>query len=58
MNQEQYNILLQGVNEWNALREEYPNDAVNLEGADLEGADLDYINLEGADLRGAILDWS
>jgi hypothetical protein len=54
-NQEQVEILLQGVAVWNKWREDNPELAIDLRGADLKSADLKSVNLEKADLGGADL---
>jgi uncharacterized protein YjbI with pentapeptide repeats len=50
-NQEQLEILKQGVQAWNQWRQGYP-DIIrpDLRNADLTGADLSYAHLNGADL--------
>jgi uncharacterized protein YjbI with pentapeptide repeats len=59
-NQEQLNLLKQGVEVWNQWRKKRPDirpdlSRANLEGADLRGANLLAVDLEGADLRRANL---
>ena len=54
-NQEQVEILKQGVQVWNKWRARNPGVQVDLFGAELSGADLREANLRGADLRGADL---
>ena len=54
-NQEQVEILKQGVQVWNKWRARNPGVQVDLFGAELSGADLREANLSGADLRGADL---
>jgi len=41
MNREQFEILKQGVETWNAWREKNPDAEIDLYRADLRGADLD-----------------
>ncbi len=60
-NDEHLAILKEGVEAWNAWREEHPEIEPDLEGADLkrahlEGADLKRAHLEGADLKRAHLE--
>src|SRR5688572_17223146 len=54
-NQEQVEILKQGVHVWNQWRAENLSLQVDLFGAELSGADLKQANLSGADLRQADL---
>ena len=54
-NQEQVEILKQGVQVWNKWRAKNLGFQVDLFGADLSGADLRQANLSGADLRQANL---
>src|SRR5947207_184901 len=59
-NQEQFDILTQGVETWNQWRGEYAHiqpdlRKANLRGADLSGADLSMADLGYADLTGANL---
>jgi uncharacterized protein YjbI with pentapeptide repeats len=54
-NPEQLEILKQGVEAWNAWREEHQTEEIDLRGADLSGADLSGANLFVADLSGANL---
>jgi pentapeptide repeat protein len=54
-NQEQVEILKQGVQAWNKWRARNLGVQVDLFGAELSGADLREANLSGADLRGADL---
>jgi len=54
-NQEQVEILKQGVQVWNKWRARNLGFQVDLFGAGLSGADLREANLNGADLRGADL---
>jgi len=54
-NQEQVEILKQGVHVWNKWRAENLGLQVDLFGAELMGADLKQANLSGADLRQADL---
>jgi hypothetical protein len=54
-NDEHLAILQQGVEVWNAWREEHPNVEADLRKANLEGANLQGANLEEADLRRAYL---
>jgi uncharacterized protein YjbI with pentapeptide repeats len=56
VNEEQLNILLQGVSVWNAWREKHPKIRVDLNGAHLDGAHLNGAHLSVADLNGAHLD--
>lgn len=53
--EEQLKILKQGVEVWNAWREENPGVVVDLSDADLEFANLTEANLSGAHLSGADL---
>jgi uncharacterized protein YjbI with pentapeptide repeats len=62
-NEEQLNILRQGVSIWNAWRLEHPKEWIDLTGADLRGANLTQADLSGtyltqADLSGAYLKWA
>jgi len=52
-NEKHLAILKQGVDAWNAWREENPEVRPHLSGARLTGA-----NLKGVDLRGADLSWA
>ncbi len=59
-NNEQMDLLKQGIQAWNAWRAEQTEATVDLSGAalrglDLEGADLSGADLKNADLRGANL---
>jgi uncharacterized protein YjbI with pentapeptide repeats len=54
-NQEQVEILKQGVHVWNQWRAQNLRLQVDLFGAELSGADLKQANLSGADLRQADL---
>jgi uncharacterized protein YjbI with pentapeptide repeats len=54
-NQEQVEILKQGVHVWNKWRARNLGFQVDLFGAELRGADLREVNLSGADLRQANL---
>jgi Uncharacterized low-complexity proteins len=54
-NQEQVEILKQGVQVWNRWRARNLGVEVDLFGAELSGADLREANLSGSDLRGADL---
>src|SRR5207344_2362243 len=54
-NDEHVALLKQGVDAWNAWREENPDIRPDLSGADLGGANLGGANLSGADLSGADL---
>ena len=54
-NPEHLEILKQGVEEWNAWREEHPYVDPNLSEADLGGADLSWANLSEASLSAADL---
>jgi Pentapeptide repeats (8 copies) len=60
-NQEQYDILKQGVEAWNQWREEHPDVWLDFSGAflfeaDLRGANLSRVSLREADLEGADLE--
>jgi uncharacterized protein YjbI with pentapeptide repeats len=60
MNQEQFDLLKQGIGKWNSWRREHPDiqpvlSEVDFRGADLRGADLHNANLGGVDLRNASL---
>ena len=55
-NEEQVAILKQGIDVWNAWREEHPQSGINLIGADLRKDDLREANLCEASLMGAGLD--
>lgn len=55
-NQEQFEILRQGVKAWNKWRAENPDVEIDLSGADLYDADLNRINLTGANLKRAFLE--
>lgn len=55
-NQEQLEILKQGVDVWNKWRAENPDVEIDLSGADLYGLDLSRANLESANLNGANLE--
>jgi uncharacterized protein YjbI with pentapeptide repeats len=52
----QLEVLKQGVQVWNAWKEENEPPAIDLIGVDLSGLDLQGINLAGANLRESILD--
>jgi len=54
-NQQQLEILQQGINAWNAWRNEHPEVQPDLSGAMIGGANLTGANLHDADLRNAIL---
>ncbi len=54
-NQEQVEILKQGVHVWNQWRAENPGVQADLFGAELSGVDLRQAHLSGADLRQANL---
>ena len=54
-NQEQLDILKQGVEAWNQWRKEHPDVKTDLRGADLGSADLGDANLSRADLSGVNL---
>ena len=54
-NQEQVEILKQGVDVWNKWRARNPGFQIDLFGAELGGADLRQADLNGADLRQANL---
>lgn len=47
---EQFSLIRRDINEWNRWRERYPKKAINLQSADLCGADLIGANLNGANL--------
>ena len=53
--QEMIDLLTTDVSAWNEWRDENPDAAIDLPGADLFGANLRRANLRRADLRGAIL---
>ena len=53
--QEQVELLMRGVDAWNAWRAENERVRVNLREANLQGTILTRASLRGADLRGAIL---
>ena len=55
-NQEQLEVLKQGVHIWNKWREENPNTKINLRKADLSDANLIGVDLSDADLSYANLD--
>jgi hypothetical protein len=55
MNQEHYDIIKQGVGEWNKWREENPDVRIDLSGANLKRANLSGADLSGAYLSGAYL---
>ena len=63
-NQEQLDILKQGVQVWNRWRGEHPDiirpdlSNTNLYNANLSGADLSYANLNDADLKEAIVGYT
>ena len=57
-NEEQVAILKQGADLWNTWREQHPQIAINLIGADLRRDDLRAANLCEASLIGAGLDGS
>ncbi len=54
-NQEQLDLLKQGVPQWNEWRKQHPQTQPDLSGADLSRAVLRGANLSGANLRGADL---
>ena len=54
-NEEQLNILRQGVDVWNSWRQKYHSRRIDLSGADLRNRQLSEINLVDADLSGADL---
>lgn len=54
-NDEHVALLKQGVEAWNAWRDENPGIRPDLSEADLSKANLSYANLRGANLRGADL---
>ncbi len=51
--QQQLDLLRQGVEAWNAWREQYPETYPDFRGANLSEASLGGVNLEGADLSEA-----
>ena len=51
-NDEHVALLKQGVEAWNAWRDENPGIRPDLSEADLSKANLSYANLRGANLRG------
>jgi hypothetical protein len=55
MNNEQYDILMQGIEVWNKWRKENSTVEIDLYRANLYRADLSGANLSGADLSGASL---
>lgn len=54
-NQDQLKLLKQGVQAWNAWRQEYPEENIDLQDANLERAYLGGANLQYADLQSAYL---
>ncbi len=54
-NEEQLEILAEGVKDWNEWRAEFPRIRIDLRGANLGGDDLREAKLNGADLRNANL---
>jgi uncharacterized protein YjbI with pentapeptide repeats len=54
-NDEHVALLKQGVNDWNAWRQENESIEIDLSFADLRGADLSFADLRGAILSGADL---
>ncbi len=52
---EQLAILKEGVELWNAWREQNPKEAIELDAVDLSNTNLESINLSGANLEGADL---
>jgi len=54
-NQEQVEILKQGIEIWNQWRNNNPDVKLDLSRADLSGANLSGADLSGADLSGANL---
>jgi hypothetical protein len=54
-NDEQLALLLKGVDIWNGWRDDYPDEEINLMGADLRGAELMYANLSQVSLYNANL---
>jgi TIR domain/Pentapeptide repeats (8 copies) len=54
-NQEQFDILKQGVEHWNQWRQEHPNLRPDLSSADLSRADLNHADLSNASLFDAKL---
>jgi uncharacterized protein YjbI with pentapeptide repeats len=55
---DQLRILEQGVEKWNAWRQDNPDVVPQLEGVDLTEADLTNINLRGAKMISAILNYA
>ena len=53
--QQQLDLLRQGVETWNTWRKQHPEKVVDLRGANLKGANLGGANLGGAHLKGAHL---
>jgi len=54
-NQQQLDLLRQGVKDWNTWRKQHPDIHPDLNGANLSNADLSGADLSGADLSGADL---
>jgi hypothetical protein len=54
-NEEQLALLLKGVDIWNGWRADYPDEEINLMGADLSGAKLTQANLSQVSLYNANL---
>ena len=52
---EHVEMLKRSVEEWNAWRDEHPDERPDLSEANLREADLHVANLQGADLQGADL---
>ncbi len=57
-NEEQRDLLLQGVSTWNAWRAEHPKETINLQGVNLRETDLTQVDLHGALLSQADLGWA
>jgi uncharacterized protein YjbI with pentapeptide repeats len=57
-NEEQLDLLLQGVSAWNAWRTEYPKETIHLQGVNLRETDLTQVDLHGALLTQADLRWA
>ena len=53
-NEEHLAILKQGVEAWNKWRSDHTDVRPNLDGADLNEAELNGVNLRQVDLRGAV----
>lgn len=50
--------FLPHIVQWNRWRDKYPDEPINLKGADLSGAHLELANLSRAHLEGANLQWA